>query len=115
MHEYHIVQQIVKQAIETAKINHASKITKINLVMQEPCSLDGSSLQLYFADICRNTIAQEAELNLKNVPAKLKCQGCAREFEVSIKEFSCPECGGLGVLLRENQGLSIENIEIESA
>lgn len=87
MHEYHIVEGIVKQVIDAAKYNHASKVTRVRLVMDELSGFDASSLRLYFENISSGTLAEGAQLIVKTVAVNPS---------------------------RTNRGIYIEDIEIES-
>lgn len=115
MHEFHIIEAIVKQVIDSAKDNRASKVTKANLVMGEFSGFEESSIRLYFENISSGTLLEGAQLNIKTLPAKFKCEKCNIIYEREGREFNCPSCGSAGVLERGAKGLYIENIEIESA
>jgi hydrogenase nickel incorporation protein HypA/HybF len=114
MHEYHIVEGILAQIIQTAKNNHAAKVSKVSLVMGELSGFEDSSIRLYFDNLSQGTIVQGAELMIKTLPAKLKCAKCDMVFERRNKGLNCPKCGSPGTLLRTGNGLYIENIEVES-
>ncbi len=88
MHEYHIVEGIVKQVIDIAQNNHASKVTRVRIVMDELCGFEESSLRLYFENISNGTLAEGAQLIVKTVTISPS---------------------------RTERGVYIEDIEIESA
>ena len=62
MHEYHIVEGIVKQAAKTARDNGASRVTKVTLAVGPFSGLEESSVRLYFDSISEGTPAEGAEL-----------------------------------------------------
>lgn len=68
MHEYHIVEALVKQILESAKNNRASKVAKVNLALGELSGLEASSIQLYFENIAKGTLAEGAQLCIKKSP-----------------------------------------------
>ncbi|MFC1576042.1 hydrogenase maturation nickel metallochaperone HypA [Candidatus Omnitrophota bacterium] len=70
MHEYHIVEGIVKKITKVAKENGASKITSVSLALGKVSGLEESSVRLYFETISEGTSACGAELAVKTVPGK---------------------------------------------
>lgn len=62
MHEYHIVEGVVKQAISKAQEANASKVTRVNLVMGRMSGLAEASVRMYFENFSKGTILEGAEL-----------------------------------------------------
>jgi hydrogenase nickel incorporation protein HypA/HybF len=62
MHEYHIVENVVKQATGVADERGASRITRVRLAVGELSGLEESSIRLYFDEISKGTLAEGAEL-----------------------------------------------------
>jgi hydrogenase nickel incorporation protein HypA/HybF len=114
MHEYHIVESIVKQILEKAKSSCAKKITSVTLILGELSGLQEESIRTYFDNLAKENILEGAKLIIKPVKSKLKCQDCGEIFEHEKSHFSCPKCSGLGVLTNSGKEFYIDNIEIES-
>ena len=114
MHEYHIVEGIVKQVIEKAKTNNASRVTKIKLAVGELSGLEESSIKLYFDDLSKSTMIEDADLIINTVYVQLKCKKCNKMFELKGKNFNCPDCGNLGTATDIGKELYIEDIEVET-
>lgn len=114
MHEHHIVESIVKQAIEKAKESHALKVSGVVLVMGELSGFKEQSVRFYFENLSKGTLLEGAELVVKSLPAKLKCQKCGIIFEHKKVEFNCPECRTSGVLIESGRELYIESLEIDA-
>ncbi len=100
MHELPVVLDIVRVMDEEAKKRSLKKITQINLVIGELSSIIGESVQMYFEVVAENSVCENAKLHFENRPAMLKCKECDLEFPHG-KDFTCPECGGDAVLLRD--------------
>lgn len=114
MHEYHIVESIVKQILEKAKNSNAIKITSVTLVMGELSGLQEESIRSYFDGLSKENLLEGAELVIKSAKSKLKCKDCGMVFEHEKSIFDCPKCRGQGVLLNPAREFYIDNIEIES-
>ncbi|MDP8299774.1 MAG: hydrogenase maturation nickel metallochaperone HypA [Candidatus Tantalella remota] len=113
MHEYHIVEAVVKQAVLAAESNNAAKITRIALVMGELSGLEEGSIRLYFEDLTKGTLAENAELVVSSERARLKCEKCDKTFEYEKSKFNCPLCGEQAIATEKGKGLYIRDIEIQ--
>jgi Zn finger protein HypA/HybF involved in hydrogenase expression len=67
MHEYHIVEQMVRQAVAAAQKRNASRILRVALVMGEKAEMDPEIVRLHFSQAASGTIAASAELVIKRV------------------------------------------------
>ncbi|MBN1368481.1 MAG: hydrogenase maturation nickel metallochaperone HypA [Dehalococcoidales bacterium] len=113
MHELSITQSMFDLVLEQAKQASAQKVVSINLVIGEMTGVVGDSVQFYLELLSKGTIAEEAKLNIKSVPAKAKCQRCSKEFDLPEYEWTCPECKGDGLEITGGTELFLESIEVE--
>ena len=113
MHEYHIVEGVVKQILEKAKTSNAKKITSVTLILGELSGLQEESIRIYFDNLAEENILKGAKLIIKPVKSKLECQDCGEIFEHEKSKFNCPKCNGLGVLTDSGKEFYIDNIEID--
>jgi hydrogenase nickel incorporation protein HypA/HybF len=65
MHEYHMVERLVWQAVEAAKEKKASRITRIALAVSARAGINPESVRLHFPQAAKGTIAESAELDIK--------------------------------------------------
>ena len=114
MHEFHLVEGIVKQVLAKAQNSAAKKVTKVALVIGELSGLDPDSIRLYFEEITRGTIVEGAPLSVNSLALKLRCNTCDMVFDKKIGEFNCPQCGNLGVKSSSGKEFYIDYIEIDS-
>jgi len=56
MHEYHIVEGVVKQILEKAKNSNAKKITSVTLILGELSGLQEESIRIYFENLSKDNI-----------------------------------------------------------
>ena len=69
------------------------------------------SLAFYLDIVARDTPAEGARLEQVVVPVRMRCDGCAHEWEPEPK-FRCPECGGAGEVIAGDE-LEVDSIEVE--
>ncbi len=97
MHELYATQAILEKAIEKAgeekrKAHHE-------------CLSGGggdfhlqstNSVQFYWDEICKGTIARSRSLHFRHVPAELQCMACFTKYDPKEGEIVCPNCGSTG-------------------
>ena len=81
MHEYHIVEGVVKQMLEKAKASNASRVTRVTLVMSEMSGFKEAPVRSYFENFSKGTLLEGAELIIKPAGAK-DCIGPGKEFYI---------------------------------
>lgn len=113
MHEYHEAIHIIEHAVEEAKKQGKSKVTKINLVIGESSGFSGDSIRMHFEDAAAGTICEGAEISVRPVKTMLRCPNCHELFVRRPFEFACPHCGTDGVPSEVGKEMSIESIEAE--
>lgn len=112
MHEYPITKRIIEIAQEYALKNNADEVIQINLVVGDYSGYVASSIELYFGIIAEDSICKNAQLNIKRIKPKLKCNDCGELFERKPFSFECPVCKGQGSPTDIGQEFYIKSIEV---
>ena len=113
MHELSITQSIMSIALEKANAAHASKISRINLVIGELSGIVDECVQFYFDFLSKDTIAAEASLSFHRPLAQLRCRNCAAVFAPGNGNWACPGCQKQEVEIVGGRELYVESIEVE--
>jgi len=114
MHEASIAKGILETAA-AALSQPGARITQITVVAGVLTGVQTESLELYFAELSKGTVAQGAALHVKHPPARLVCTECKNEtlYENSGDlAVRCVRCGGNN-RLEGGEELFIESMEIE--
>lgn len=69
MHEYHIVENLVKQIVAEAQKKQALKVVKVNLALGEMLGFDAEAIRLYYQTISEGTVAAGAVVDIHHVIA----------------------------------------------
>jgi hydrogenase nickel incorporation protein HypA/HybF len=88
-------------------------VEKVNLVIGEMTGVVGDCVQFYFTMLGKDTIAEQAVLSCKMVPATARCRSCEKTFQPKEFDWTCPHCGQLGMEIIAGQELFVESIEVE--
>jgi len=113
MHEMGITESILSIALEQAQQRDAQRILKIRLKIGEMTAVVDECIRFYFEILSKDTMAEGAEIEVENVPIKVKCPRCGRVRRASDYNFTCPECDVLSTEIVSGRELYLSSIEIE--
>lgn len=99
--------------MEKANEAHASKVSKINLVIGELSGVVGDCVQFYFDFLSKDTIAANATLSFQVPPTQLRCRSCAATFSPQNGSWDCPNCHEQKVEIISGRELYVDSIEVE--
>jgi len=107
MHEVSIMEDAVRMAVDAAKSAGANRVLALRLRVGTLSGAVPEALRFAFDVVCRNTIAEDASLEMESVPAAGWCPVCRADF---ISE--CPRCHNPNGELRRGRELEIASVEI---
>ncbi len=92
MHEVSMMQNILDAAVKRAKDEGAQHIRLVQMRVGEASDVVSNSLEVAFDVAKKGTIAEDAKLQVENVPVVCYCSNCNIEFHPTSKLNECPEC-----------------------
>jgi hydrogenase nickel incorporation protein HypA/HybF len=113
MHELAITQSMFEIVLQQAEQAHAKKVTKINLVIGAMTGVVSDSVQFYLDFMTKDTIAENASVSFKTVPAQARCRNCNQTFNLEEFNWTCPHCQGNIIDVIAGKELFVESIEVE--
>ncbi|MBC7080977.1 MAG: hydrogenase maturation nickel metallochaperone HypA [Thermoplasmatales archaeon] len=122
MHEFSTMQNIMSIVIEEAKKMGAKKISKVTVEIGELTFLGEEQMKFAFNLLKEGTIAENAELVIIKIKAKIKCKcgykgeiryGEKNDFHIIFPIINCPLCGNDAEIL-EGKECRIKSIEVET-
>jgi hydrogenase nickel incorporation protein HypA/HybF len=111
VHELSVASAVLNTAIKHAD---GRPVSLVSLRIGRMRQVVPDSLQFYFEIVARDTVCDGAELRLEEVPARLRCDDCGREWQPSFPAFGCPGCRSATVTVLAGEELEVEYIEVES-
>ena len=109
MHEFAIASAVVDTAVRHAQ---GRPVTVVSVRTGRLRQVVPASLAFAFGVLSRETLCDGAVLEQEVVPARLRCDACARDWEIELPIFRCPTCGTAAVEVLTGQELEVESIEI---
>lgn len=92
----------------------AHHVNRIVLRIGALSGVEPDALRFAFDVVTRGTVAEGAVLVIEDVPARVYCSACQREFTVEDHSFifTCPDCHALCGEVRSGRELELSRIEM---
>jgi hydrogenase nickel incorporation protein HypA/HybF len=105
----------LSSAIVNTVVKHAAgrPVSVVTLRVGELRQVVPDTLEFYFAIVAEGTVCEGARLEQELLPARLRCEACARAWEIEIPVFRCPGCGTSAVEVVSGNEFEVESIEVE--
>jgi len=113
MHELYATQAILEKAIQKANETEAKRVTNVYLVVGEISTYTDGSVQLYWDDISKGTLAEGAVLHFRHVQTEAQCMSCFTKYHPNDGEIVCPNCGGVGAKIITGEEFYMEALDVE--
>ena len=113
MHELYGTQAILEKALAKAGEQKAKRITNLYIVVGEISTYSEESVQFYWNEICKGTIAENAKLHFRPVPAEMQCMACFTKYHPPDGEIVCPNCGSAGAKIVAGEEFYMEALDVE--
>lgn len=112
MHELSLAKDIidtVKQSLPAAEL---PKVRKIVLEIGTYSGVVSDSLNFSFEAITTDTELNEAELEIIQIPFRIKCNSCISEYEPEFPMMLCENCGSSDTVILSGNELKIKELKI---
>lgn len=113
MHELSVTESLLTTACEYAEMNQAIRVSALNLVIGELSGIVGDSVQFYWDMVSKDTLCENAVLNIERKLAVMHCLDCANDFELDGDLTPCPACGSMHIKILSGNEFLLDSIEIE--
>jgi hydrogenase nickel incorporation protein HypA/HybF len=110
MHELSIATAVVNTAVKHAA---GRPVGVVSMRVGRLRQVVPDSLQFYFEIVARDTVCEDATLELTEIEACARCSDCGLEWELLDPVFRCPACGASDVTIVGGEELEVDYIEVE--
>ena len=115
MHEMALAGDIVDTIITRATEAGASHVNAVYLTIGVGRDVVEDLFEGAFAHLCRNTIAENAELIIERTPYLVKCRDCGMVYHLEVLNRStwpCPSCNKQNYELISGMEFAIDSIAL---
>ena len=113
MHEYSIVQSLLDQCEQYAKVNDASKITKVVVKIGRLSGVEPHLLKVAFDTFKEKTICDSAEFVLNYQQVIIRCNCCDSQSELIALHYLCPKCQSSDIKVIGGEEMLLMSLEME--
>lgn len=110
MHELSLTQNLLDVALKYAE---SKKILSVNLVIGQFSDEREESIQFYWDELAKDTLAQGACLHFERVDAEMKCFECGMVFHPDDETSLCPSCQSHRLQLISGDDVRLNSIDVE--
>jgi len=121
MHEFSISSEIAKTVLDTAQENKGNRVLSILLEIGEITLLNGEQVKFWVQELFKGSIAEGAEIRIKNVRVRIECESCNYQGSPLIDPkdgvgylgpLSCPKCKAFQVKIKKGSGCILKQIRM---
>jgi hydrogenase nickel incorporation protein HypA/HybF len=113
MHEYSIVQSLLDSCEENAKVNNATKVTKVVVKIGVMSGVEPDLLQTAFDTFKEETICHDAKFIINIQKVKIECNECQTTSELEKNEYCCPKCQSTNIKILDGEEMYLMQLELE--
>jgi len=113
MHELSLIANLFEILEEQAQVRQAKKIVLVHLQVGLLSGAVPELLKTSFDIYKKDTMAAEAELEIEEVPLKVKCRACGNEMIKEDYVVVCEQCGSSDLETLQGMDLYLLKMDIE--
>jgi hydrogenase nickel incorporation protein HypA/HybF len=114
VHELSVCQGLIRQVEQIAAQNNALGVSRILLKVGALSGVEPDLLRHAFTIAREGTVAKNAELEIEDGPARVRCTQCGVEGEAVVNRLLCPECGDWRVDVTEGEEMLLLSLDVET-
>lgn len=112
MHELSLAESMIQIIEEAALAQQYERVRTIWLEVGSMASVEQEALRFCFEAVARNTVAQEARLEIIEVPGTGTCSACGSVHPVTRLLAACPACGSDAVKVVGGTELRVKELDV---
>ncbi len=113
MHELWLCKSILEIIKQNAVEKNGTCVKKIVLEIGQLTAIDKDSLIFSFNVSAKGTLAENAELNIIDIPGKALCESCQKMVPLRQYYEECPACGSHSLKVTQGEELRVKSMVME--
>jgi len=122
MHDLSVSQAIAGTVLKEAENQKAKEILSIDIEIGELTFLNPEQVKFWLKEIFKGTSAKEAEIHIRKVYSRLRCQDCRWQGRMNVEDDplyhtyffipKCPKCGSYALTMEKGRECKVRRIRV---
>jgi len=113
MHEMSLCESVIHILQDNAEKQGFSRVKTVWLEIGELSGVEVEAMRFSFEVIRQGTLADQAALEIINVPGSAWCMQCGKNVRIAQRFDACPECGSYQLQVNGGDEMRIKELEVE--
>jgi hydrogenase nickel incorporation protein HypA/HybF len=113
MHEMSIAESVLQIIEDKARAEGCVKVKTVWLEIGQLAGVEKESLRFCFDVVTRDSVAQDARLEIIETAGQGWCMECACNVAVTARYEPCPSCGSFQIQVTGGEEMRVKELEIE--
>lgn len=113
MHEMSLCEGVLQVLTDNARQQGYNRVRTVWLEIGALSGVETDALRFSFDVVMRGTLADQARLEIINIPGRAWCMRCARTVAVGQRFDACPDCGSYQLQVTAGDEMRIKELEVE--
>jgi hydrogenase nickel incorporation protein HypA/HybF len=110
MHEISLLENVLEILEENAKSQGFKQVKKVCLEIGMLSCVEQDALRFGFDVVMKNTLAENAELEIKQTQGLGICKHCGQTVQLETLHDPCIICGSPGVVVTQGNEMKIKDL-----
>lgn len=113
MHEMSLAEGVIQIIEDAAKAQNFSRVKTVWLEIGQLAGVEVEAMKFCFDAVTRDSIAQDATLEIIQTPGQAWCLHCAEVVNVQALYDVCPKCGSHQVQVTGGNEMRVKELVVE--
>ena len=113
MHEISLLEDVLQILEDNAVKQGFQRVTHIWLEIGALSCVEPEALRFGFDVVMKQTLADNAQLDIIEIPGQASCFTCAKNVTVLSLHDPCPDCGAFGLNFIAGMDMRVKQLEVE--
>ena len=113
MHEMSLAEGVLQLIEDSAKAENFSRVKTVWLEIGQLAGVEVEAMRFCFDAVVRDSIAQDAKLEIIETPGQAWCLHCAEVVNVQVLYDACPKCGSHQVQVTGGNEMRVKELDVE--
>ena len=112
MHELSLAESMIQIIADAAVAQQFERVHVVWLEVGSMAGVEPDALRFCFDAVARDTVAQDARLEIVEVPGSGSCADCGSVHPVTSLLDACPACGSYAVHITGGSGMRVKELDV---